>query len=353
MSGKAVNTSAWAYLGVDVREGTPIDVLNSLNEKMATMSNTDKGIALNRLGLSASLLPAMGNIKQDNSLNGLVATPKEQRQIKEMNAAFREMRLTLSLIRDRFVATATPVKLFFELVTRLVKIFDTIIKKTIGWERFSKVLTISIMGLMFALKPVVFWIGALALVIEDLWVYFNGGESATKKVIEWFNNLDIITRTLILAFMGLIGAMQVQKVLAFGSALVSSIKGFETAFMAANGKFITSPLGQFFIASAMGVVGGRWVGKKIGEWGEKTSGEGGLADKIGNSLLNAKDRIKGVFNRNSNNNANIKYDDNKTVNITINGGNISEVENAVNNTVNKPSKPVITQNDLNKAFEGI
>jgi hypothetical protein len=180
---------------------------------------------------------------------------------------------------------------------RLLLIFNFYYKKTIGWNATATILSGIIFTLLARLKPIILTFTAWALAIDDVITYFEGGESVLGDFINWLKNASPPIKVLIglLASLGVAlgGVFAVAKITAWGQAFKNSLDVMTKAFLLANTTILKTPLGQFLLAASAGVALGKIVGNKIGEYGEKHSGEGGITDRMGDSLLNGWNKITG------------------------------------------------------------
>jgi hypothetical protein len=199
-------------------------------------------------------------------------------------------------LKERFVAFAIPLKDFFELMTRSIVGIDNMIEKTIGWERAATILSVAVALLVAKSKPFVSALLMLGLATGDVMAYFEGSESMFGRFMEWISNANVFVKMLA-ATIGILGAViasvfVVDTVISWGAAFVATMKSVSNALLAMNG-MLKTPLGQLLLAIYGGVAIGKWLGDKIGEYGEKHSGEGGWSDKVGDFLLDMQNKIVG------------------------------------------------------------
>ncbi|GHU26620.1 hypothetical protein FACS1894152_1620 [Bacilli bacterium] len=195
-NGKSSNISAWQFLGIDMVGGDPDEAMKQLVDKLKGVQKSERSAILDRLGLDSNNIN-LGDIDLNiGKMEGIVKSDKEMENVKELNRAYIDLKLSLTLLRDRFIAFATPIKYFFELITRLTTGIDSLVKKTIGWEKAGKIVSGVILGLLAIVSPITVGIAALALVVEDLITYFNGGESVIGKLIDRFPLLGKVVNAL-------------------------------------------------------------------------------------------------------------------------------------------------------------
>ncbi len=142
-----------------------------------------------------------------------------------------------------------------QVVTNFIKFIDKAVTSTIGWKKAFIALGAAwaVLNRKFLMSPVGILVAALAgmlLLIDDLMVYMNGGQSligsywdplinGTKSIIEWFNSLSETTQN-ILGVGGIIGVA----ILSLGSTALKVGGLFIKAFkmMGAAVKILTSAI---------------------------------------------------------------------------------------------------------------
>jgi hypothetical protein len=192
-NGSASNVGIWQFLGLDIARGNPEEVLGQLIEKLRGTTGAARSTLLRRLGLDQSSTN-LGevNFSAAGSLGGIQGSDKDIRALKELNRHFVDLKISLGLLRDRFVANFSPIKYFLELLTRLASGFDHLIQKTGGWQRAGRILTGVLATLLLAIAPLRVAIVALALAVDDVMTYFRGGDSIIGELVKKFPRLGVI-----------------------------------------------------------------------------------------------------------------------------------------------------------------
>lgn len=331
------NIQPWTWLGVDMSKDPEEifkDILNNIKEI------NDPALAsklLNDAGLDSQLI----NLVDNSDLNGInknLFLDKNNREyIKSLSGEINKLELNLTLLRDKFVSLATPVKLGVELINRLIFAFTNIIESTIGLDRFAKILINTLLTLFTAVFPRLSTITLIALIIEDFLTYMEGGESVIGDFIEklkllWNEGGNIVKVLLLIS--GYIGTVfAVGQIMKFISTLKKSL-------LALNASFATTPLGLAIIGGYFTFKAGKWLGEKGGKWlGEKLDPD---------MVLDNWEKIKKPFSFLKKNN-NIPYKM-PTIPDNINANNIN---NARNNNVNITNNMNITGNNAKEIADNI
>jgi hypothetical protein len=331
-NGRASNISVWQFLGIDISRQKPEEVMKQLVDKLQSVNVADRSALLERLGLDGKNIN-LGDIDfKLGRVDNLIKSDDEIKKVKELNKVFNDARISLALLRDRFISFATPIKYFFELITRLATGIDNIVKKTAGWEKVATILSGIVIFMTAKLHPLWAKLGLLALVIDDIITYFEGGESVLGKFIDWLKEANPLVKVLVGSLITL-GAtlttlLTLNKIETWATGFIKAItgvggavKGLESSIASTSQSLmglITSPASPFqIIAGGIGAIGtGYMAGKLIGDYGKKHSGEGGWSDKVGDWLLDIKNGDKNLLPSKTNNSR--THNNNITNNITIN-----------------------------------
>lgn len=189
------NIKPWALLGVDPTQDPEVvfqKVLDSLNDIQ------DVGVRTKRIadiGLDPQINNLIGKTKDSiGSLNkSLMQTSEEKKAMLDLNKSFNELKITLSLIKEKFASYFFPIKSLIDLFKRMIDITISLAEKLGGLKKVITAIGL-IFGILFiAVFPMTALFIGLALIIEDVWTYFEGGESVLGKLIDKFPILgDII-----------------------------------------------------------------------------------------------------------------------------------------------------------------
>jgi hypothetical protein len=344
-NGRASNVSMWNFLGIDVGGQKPEEVMRQLVDKLKNTKDDARSALLQRLGLDGNNIN-LGNIDLNmGRVGGLIKSDEEIKKIRELQKVFVDFTMSVKLLMERFIAFATPLKYFFELITRLTTGIDSIIKKTMGWNVVATTLGGIIIFILGKLNPLALKLTTLGLIIDDVITYFEGGESVLGDFIKWLEKADPLVKFLTVSLGALFATYHINR---WTNVILSSFGLIEKQFSILNLKIMGTPLGILLFGTGLAYAGGKKLGQMLGEYGERHSGEGGFTDWAGDKLLNAKNKLTGwdrnllpqsATNHSRTNNNNINN------NITINS--------------NQPPRDiakqvgVITQDVLNMAGAGL
>ena len=202
MAGKNIG-SAWAMLGITGNED-PEYIFNKVLEELGKIEDINlRNTRIADLGFDPQLVNLIGKTRQ--SLEGifkdLKLTEKERKNLLEVKKSFTDLRLMLSMLKEKFVALFFPIKMFIDLATRIYMIIYKVVDKTIGWEKAVRWLGIIFAGLLAIFAPIAAGLTLLALAIEDVYVYFTkSGRSITEEWVKKYPKLESILKALAEAF---------------------------------------------------------------------------------------------------------------------------------------------------------
>lgn len=334
------NVQPWAWLGVDITKD-PEQVFKDILDNIKDIN--DPALAsklLNDAGLDSQLINLVNNIDINGINKNLFLNKDNRDNIKLLSNEINKLRLNLTLLKDKFISLATPIKLGIELINRLILAFTNIIESTIGLDKFAKILTNTLLVLFTVIFPKLSIITLMALAIDDFITYLKGGESIIGDFIKqlkliWQEGNSIIKVLLLIG--GYIGT-----VFAVGQ-ITTFINTLDKALMVLNAAFAKTPLGMAILATGLGISGINkfydWLGKKQ----EKKDNKKQLEDY--NKYLDSRKQLEtlgvklndpikiglsgGTMNNTKNNNITI------TNNMNITGNNANEIANTIKDAQDK------------------
>jgi len=119
--------------------------------------------------------------------------PKESiDRINKVRAGITELSQRLNYMRMEVIAKLAPyiekaigwLGKIIDFGSRLVQIVDKIIRSTVGWNNALAILAVSLGALVLATSPLTFGLIALLLVLDDLYVYSQGGKSVFGEMVK-------------------------------------------------------------------------------------------------------------------------------------------------------------------------
>jgi len=234
------NISPYTFLGINPMGKKPEEVFQEVLQALDRFGDDAqaKTRALQDLGLD----PLLQNLNLNNGLDkNLLLNKGDIKALQKLNSEFLKLKVNLAILRDKFIALATPLQTFLELQNRIINGLSLLIKNTIGFERASKILSATILTFLNTLFPKASVLGLILLAVEDLIVFLNGGTSVIgyfiekiKEVIKCFGNLSTTAKVAITAITLLSGAFATFYTY---KAVVGIFMNFKTIFSSLVGIF--------------------------------------------------------------------------------------------------------------------
>ena len=191
LAGRGIS-NAWAVLGVDPSQD-PEKVVNEVLQKLGQIKDVNlRNVRISDLGFDPQLVNLIGKTKED--LQGvfvnLQVKDKEKKALLDLKKSFVDLRITFALFTEKIASSFFPIKSTLDLVGRMIYIFNTAIEATLGWERTLKLLTGTFLIFFTKAHPIVALLTGIALIIEDIWTYFEGGDSVFGRIVQWWDKLN-------------------------------------------------------------------------------------------------------------------------------------------------------------------
>jgi hypothetical protein len=188
------NISGYQLLGIDPRSD-PFKVLEALREKTQGMSQGMRRNIAAQFGVSNDLVQTLEltNSQFDLMARKAWVVPKESiDRINKVRAGITELSQRLNYMRMEVIAKLAPyiekaigwLGKIIDFGSRLVQIVDKIIRSTVGWNNALAILAVSLGALVLATSPLTFGLIALLLVLDDLYVYSQGGKSVFGEMVK-------------------------------------------------------------------------------------------------------------------------------------------------------------------------
>lgn len=214
--------------GIDPRGLDAFGVLERLRDRVAGMNNTAASYLLRQMGLDPKLLPLLRMSRDEfeklgETINRYQLTDEQREKIQQLNTQLSIADMKLKYLKDRISLSLTPLAVtmkesFARIAEMFVKFAVGIKNMSVGWHAFTVALTLGLArlervqiffkglltglnGLIRGLPIVGRYFGefgsivarallpltALYLLLDDLAVYFEGGDSLIGRVIDWGN----------------------------------------------------------------------------------------------------------------------------------------------------------------------
>lgn len=189
--GRGGNIGAWQMMGLSPHED-PMAILDKLSKKLKTMPTTLGTTMAKDLGLSDDLIYFLKNA--DNLAppsEETILTDKEIKRLKDFNFYFNRVWEQSKRILSKLAAVLSPIasqllyagdrigRMFGFIISKIEPFFDTI-------QRFVPLLTVAFAMLAAKLWPVTTAILGFLLVVEDIYTFFQGGDSVLGRWVNMF-----------------------------------------------------------------------------------------------------------------------------------------------------------------------
>ncbi len=234
------NISPYTFLGINPMDKKPEEVFEEVLKALDKFGDDAqaKTKALQDLGLDP-LLQSL-DLKQSPLSKELLLNKDDIKSLKELRTEINKFQTNLAILRDKFIALATPIRTFFELGNRIINGLVLLTKNTIGFEKAAKWLSGTLLILVSLIAPKLSLVGLFLLAVEDFIVYLNGGKSVIgyfvkqfKEFINWLegglNPISLFEKALMGVRYALLGVATVLGIIKLAHFIVG-LKGVATAF---------------------------------------------------------------------------------------------------------------------------
>lgn len=235
------NISPYTFLGINPMDKKPEEVFEEVLKALDKFGDDaqSKTKALQDLGLDP-LLQSL-DLSQSPLNKELLLDKNDIKSLKDLRTEINKFQTNLAILRDKFIALATPIRTFFELCNRIVNGLVLLTKNTIGFEKAAKWLSGTLFILVSLIVPKLSLVGLFLLVVEDFIVYLNGGKSVigyfveSLKVVvnwitEWYKTQPALNQFLFKWGSYLAGGLGIAALIPKISALLGLLKGVVGTF---------------------------------------------------------------------------------------------------------------------------
>lgn len=180
----------------------PLDILDQVAEKVKQLPPDLARTALEGLGLSENIFYMLQTT--DKEMGKLekkyLVTRKQKADLVKLNAEWKKLWFFVKQISTRLTAIGAEFQLkFVKVLTRALMVVGDLAEKFMNWFNAlgdMKNLLLVIGAIVAAwLLPWGGWlalVAAIALVLEDIWVFFQGGDSVTGAIVEWVKSSETL-----------------------------------------------------------------------------------------------------------------------------------------------------------------
>lgn len=174
----------------------PVSQLNKISSALRRLGATNPAEAhalAMKAGLSDNIYYALMRGTTEQMERQFILTNKEQQSLVKLNQQWNKFWFYLkqigiklqalsSTFQERVVVVLTrAIKGFYELFSRIYKVFE-------ASESLKTALIALGLVLTAYFAPWLLVLGAIVLVLEDIYTYFEGGDSITGDIINWVKN---------------------------------------------------------------------------------------------------------------------------------------------------------------------
>lgn len=172
-------------------------VMEQLRARVAGMSDTSASYLLKQLGLDPTMLHLLRLTKDEfeelgQTVKKYQLTPEQTRQIQAMNVQLQIAQIKLRYLKDRAIMAILPYFLgFMQSIARVTEGLSKI--PGVVYQIVGAIGVLSAALWLIAKHPVIAMItaivGAIYLLIDDLMVFMEGGDSVIGHIINGLNQL--------------------------------------------------------------------------------------------------------------------------------------------------------------------
>lgn len=177
---------------IDPRKN-PIDILDELSEKLRSLYQYDPARAkqmANMFGIGDTMFYSMLEQSSDEMNRQFLLTQKEQKALVQLNKEWNKVWFYIKQIGIKLQGMGAALQSqFVQVLLNAVQGLGEILTRVTDLINSNETLRNVLLGIGAVLLAYFFpWLailGAIALALEDIFVYFQGGDSITGQIVEW------------------------------------------------------------------------------------------------------------------------------------------------------------------------
>lgn len=177
---------------IDPRKN-PIDILDELSEKLRSLYQYDPARAkqmANMFGIGDTMFYSMLEESSDEMNRQFLLTQKEQKALVQLNKEWNKVWFYIKQIGIKLQGMGAALQSqFVQVLLNAVQGLGEILTRVTDLINSNETLRNVLLGVGAVLLAYFFpWLailGAIALALEDIFVYFQGGDSITGQIVEW------------------------------------------------------------------------------------------------------------------------------------------------------------------------
>lgn len=183
--------SAFTLLGIDPNQD-PVQIISKVQQAIKTL---DAPTALNiarELGIDDKMfyMLKMTSKNMENLNKQYRITAQERSNLVKLNAEWQKFWFLIKQITTKFQAAtaglqADFIKRFLEMANRIADMVSGFLKAVQASTALKTAVIALGLVLTAVFAPWLLILGAVFLVLEDIWTFFEGGDSITGDIVKW------------------------------------------------------------------------------------------------------------------------------------------------------------------------
>lgn len=177
----------------------PVNQLNKIGDALRRMQSYAPAEArqlASEVGISDTMYYALLKGGTDEMNKQFILTEKEQKSLVKLNQQWNRFWFYIKQINVKIQALGSALQTkFVKILTNAVQGFGELFTRVVSFIDAHKELQAIIVGIILALNPWLAILSGIALILEDIFVYFEGGDSVTGKIVGWIQQTEAFRNT--------------------------------------------------------------------------------------------------------------------------------------------------------------
>lgn len=230
----AGNISGYQLLGIDPNQD-PFEILEQLRTKTVGLSDAMKKTVLSQMGVSAQLIQTLSLSREEfdaMASRSFIISPAAIQSLNDMKSSMDLAQRAIGYIKAQIATSLSPeitdltakfsnfikvneegiiqgfkiayqyISRFVQAITTTARMIDWLVRSTVGWEKAIKGLAIGWVALntIMAASPMGLITAGIILLIallDDLYVYSQGGQSMFGVLLQEFPELERVVNDMV------------------------------------------------------------------------------------------------------------------------------------------------------------
>lgn len=169
---------------------TQLDKISAALKRMGASNPAEAHALASKVGLSDSMYYALMKMGTEQMNKQLILTNKEQQALVKLNQQWNKFWFYLKQIIIKIQALSSEfqtglVRILVRAVQGFYELFSRIYKTIDASDRLKVAVFALGAALAYAFAPELLLLAGLAVILEDIFTYFEGGDSITGEIVEW------------------------------------------------------------------------------------------------------------------------------------------------------------------------